>query len=230
MRGETALARCWETGKAFQSTPLMRGETYAKDKCPTGTEISIHSPHARGDRTLLSMKEESANISIHSPHARGDFSVEEEGKYLENFNPLPSCEGRRLESIKKTVSGRFQSTPLMRGETQWPFRPWKSRCHFNPLPSCEGRRSTKQLARWPTLFQSTPLMRGETFVSASATSVPKFQSTPLMRGETKMVSARMADRTISIHSPHARGDLHPTENTGCPLTFQSTPLMRGETA
>ena len=78
----------------FQSTPLMRGETIVQSMYPTEpyyfnplpscegrlchhllsggrTEISIHSPHARGDAArVLSLSV--FCISIHSPHARGD--------------------------------------------------------------------------------------------------------------------------------------------------------------
>ena len=57
-------------------------------------DISIHSPHARGDFRSLS-KARTAKISIHSPHARGD---------PRGISP-PS---------RETL---FQSTPLMRGET-----------------------------------------------------------------------------------------------------------------
>ena len=39
--------------------------------------ISIHSPHARGDYRRI-MDFISHDISIHSPHARGDMSVEEQ--------------------------------------------------------------------------------------------------------------------------------------------------------
>ena len=56
---------------------------------------------------------------------------------------------------------------------------------FNPLPSCEGRLR---------LISSKPFLL-------------TFQSTPLMRGETKF-NEKFADIIdISIHSPHARGDL-----------------------
>ena len=57
-----------------------------------------------------------------------------------NFNPLPSCEGRH--ELDKIAAKRdiFQSTPLMRGET-------------NTIAKKEGIFAP---------FQSTPLIRGET--------------------------------------------------------------------
>ena len=57
-------------------------------------QISIHSPHARGDLTKRDL-DCFRDISIHSPHARGDAG---RGGALDladvDFNPLPSCEGR----------------------------------------------------------------------------------------------------------------------------------------
>ena len=78
----------------FQSTPLMRGETGSQADFKAKFDISIHSPHARGD--LLSQVPRKA---------KG------------HFNPLPSCEGRRLLYLLRLHHGKFQSTPLMRGET-----------------------------------------------------------------------------------------------------------------
>ena len=79
---------------AFQSTPLMRGETIKALEDNLASYISIHSPHARGDQLLIRlqplknrfqstplMRGETRcarycscdrQISIHSPHARGD--------------------------------------------------------------------------------------------------------------------------------------------------------------
>ena len=57
-------------------------------------------------------------ISIHSPHARGDCAEVLTAMLANHFNPLPSCEGRRLAAVAAADRKRFQSTPLMRGETQ----------------------------------------------------------------------------------------------------------------
>ena len=100
----------------FQSTPLMRGETVDTVSALASPRISIHSPHARGDK-MTKPEGLTGNISIHSPHARGD-AVQISIIYaLSNFNPLPSCEGRRGRNGYTAHTGRFQSTPLMRGET-----------------------------------------------------------------------------------------------------------------
>ena len=78
----------------FQSTPLMRGETREITNAVIVVDISIHSPHARGDASCVRYIEVE-QISIHSPHARGD---------------AHAMSGSLPNSV-------FQSTPLMRGET-----------------------------------------------------------------------------------------------------------------
>ena len=168
-----------------------------------------------------------------------------------HFNPLPSCEGRLNITPFGPMTKKFQSTPLTRGETIAraagldkdlisihsphargdPFleRLGRGKAHFNPLPSCEGRlRRDERSALIPT-FQSTPLMRGETLGSKLLIALVQFQSTPLMRGETLLLRIASKLRFISIHSPHARGDIHSCYHIKGFIRFQSTPLMRGET-
>ena len=79
--------------------------------------ISIHSPHARGDQYGRVIAGAVATISIHSPHARGDEELLDFIMRDCNFNPLPSCEGRRRVVYATSYTSIFQSTPLMRGET-----------------------------------------------------------------------------------------------------------------
>ena len=117
MRGETPISLPSISAFGFQSTPLMRGETNGESHLLDKLDISIHSPHARGD-PKQSYILPTDRISIHSPHARGD------------------------EVGPDAVGGDFlfQSTPLMRGETRPPSRRPQSHSYFNPLPSCEGRQ------------------------------------------------------------------------------------------
>ena len=145
----------------------------------------------------------------------------------------------------------FQSTPLIRGETETPARFRTISDHFNPLPSYEGRRlyvmqiplglnfnplpsyegrhAPPRARAHAREFQSTPLIRGET---PAAGRRPEgrlsFQSTPLIRGETNHPDRRGRKGRISIHSPHTRGDLAQGRFV-CKCKFQSTPLIRGET-
>ena len=57
-------------------------------------DISIHSPHTRGDVTALQRRMNEFQISIHSPHTRGDFQGLVPFLRIPHFNPLPSHEGR----------------------------------------------------------------------------------------------------------------------------------------
>ena len=116
MRGETRPRKKSGLSREFQSTPLMRGETSLNPRPEAIPSISIHSPHARGDAITYHVLA-TDEISIHSPHARGDFTKPAPGGHPFDFNPLPSCEGRR--------AGNF----IFAGPH-----------NFNPLPSCEGRR------------------------------------------------------------------------------------------
>ena len=207
----------------------MRGETLIHFQKRSKPQISIHSPHARGDRRKrgnLVLRE----ISIHSPHARGDSKDSAHWSILNYFNPLPSCEGRPL-----VAAG--QNLPLT---------------DFNPLPSCEGRRLTSPPAKSVFVFQSTPLMRGETAAAISLLHLhcisihsphargdlhrgygQKAQShfNPLPSCEGRLGAFLLLDHgaSISIHSPHARGDGCCGTSSVQVSVFQSTPLMRGET-
>ena len=63
------------------------------------SQISIHSPHTRGDgaKNYATM---AATISIHSPHTRGDRPSAPEAPPANYFNPLPSHEGRQHKPPK----------------------------------------------------------------------------------------------------------------------------------
>ena len=146
---------------AFQSTPLIRGETTLSAYCVDVAPISIHSPHTRGDASDRCTSFFYANFNP-LPSYEGRHGRVEHARKECHFNPLPSCEGRphkiavrrttpdfnplpsyegrrRKRSHERWLDQQFQSTPLMRGETaRWRQVPW-TYCHFNPLPSYEGR-------------------------------------------------------------------------------------------
>ena len=131
-------------------------------------------------------------------------------------------------SCGASISG-FQSTPLMRGETTTGAYDAQGGSDFNPLPSCEGRPSSSKSSRARMVFQSTPLMRGETLCQ-SAAHRPRSISihSPHARGDLANAVC-IITLIISIHSPHARGDVSDVAAVDTALGFQSTPLMRGET-
>ena len=231
IRGETLLNVPRVVAQLeFQSTPLIRGET--------GSDRVSHEcignfnplPSYEGRQLHPDLHPDLGDISIHSPHTRGDKPYSKNLFTNPNFNPLPSYEGRRLRGALHRAPRRFQSTPLIRGETRlalsipfvqtisihsphtrgdsarfscltteqvfqstpltrgetgWTTPLQAARRNFNPLPSHEGRPHKIAVRRTTPEFQSTPLMRGETISVYSTYLSTKFQSTPLMRGETK---------------------------------------------
>ena len=102
--------------------------------------ISIHSPHARGDQRPRGRPAKEEEISIHSPHARGD--VVNSGLRVASlhFNPLPSCEGRRLLHLYFYFCAYFNPLPSCEGRLLSPSTLLLISEDFNPLPSCEGRQ------------------------------------------------------------------------------------------
>ena len=189
--------------------------------------ISIHSPHARGDsaeraggpttcrfQSTPLMRGETRHkthaeqviaISIHSPHARGDKRSRYSILYKRYFNPLPSCEGRPIHNPSCHVHDAFQSTPLMRGETLSPP-------YFPPF----------------VVFQSTPLMRGETSTASLRTlNMCHFNPLPSCEGRRNgRVEYSIID-SISIHSPHARGDRAEFRRRHVRLYFNPLPSCEG---
>ena len=93
---------------------------------------------------------------------------------------------------------RFQSTPLMRGETALLPVCLRVNLNFNPLPSCEGRLSWIQMSLSSWYFNPLPSCEGRRRLVAPVAKYHPFQSTPLMRGET---AASGAKERISHFNP-----------------------------
>ena len=127
------------------------------------------------------------------------------------FNPRPSCEGRLTSAENTLKSTQFQSTPLMRGATSCGDRTTRATTGFNPRPSCEGRRARKSAFHSRGRFNPRPSCEGRPDGMHTHSSFSQFQSTPLMRGATTSSARPCRAAPVSIHAPHARGDLsaHP---------------------
>ena len=140
MRGETIYGSYRVAWNKFQSTPLMRGETQTRSGHPQSLEDFNPLPSCEGRRTQDHCFQRSQKISIHSPHARGDRSLGFKEIRNEHFNPLPSCEGRPTYTLGITAEYRISiHSPHARGDAL-PTSAGIRNEHFNPLPSCEGRR------------------------------------------------------------------------------------------
>ena len=139
MRGATKQLDKMPYADVFQSTPLMRGETFALSSNVSAMMISIHSPHARGDRPLAGRK--GGRIFQSTPLMRGE--TRSGGRFpllcACHFNPLPSCEGRQEKGEKEC----------------WII-------YFNPLPSCEGRPFSGAIDLFPSSISiRSPHARGD---------------------------------------------------------------------
>ncbi len=177
-------------------------------RCSIKKHISIHSPHARGDVSSITSTLSSSDFNP-LPSCEGRRRSGAGGLRRADFNPLPSCEGRRLLCLHRVKLLHISiHSPHARGDprpcscAQCPAR------HFNPLPSCEGRRLA---AAMPT---ATPY---------------NFNPLPSCEGRQRHSALVAALEVISIHSPHARGDDLLMVTVPASKSFQSTPLMRGET-
>ena len=122
-----------------------------------------------------------------------------------NFNPPPSYEGRRFSPSPSNSDPKFQSTPLMRGETLAEVTN-KVMSKFQSTPLIRGETPPGRAEYPAAVFQSTPLIRGETKRHSVHNRRIEFQSTPLMRGETLRRHLLVGRRVISIRSPLTRGD------------------------
>ena len=168
----------------FQSTPLMRGAT---------SPINV-GYLARLFQSTPLMRGATSSSAARSTRCR-------------SFNPRPSCEGRHVVYDMVMAELKFQSTPLMRGATYLvsaPPQPYR----FQSTPLMRGATQGQPRTQHRRGFQSTPLMRGATLIDVPSDSERAlFQSTPLMRGATGVLPRREAACVVSIHAPHARGDL-----------------------
>ena len=140
IRGETTLNHHWRRAQQISiHSPHTRGDASARRQA-AGAPISIHSPHTRGDE-CEGFPAPETSISIHSPHTRGDTTrLHHHGSGL-YFNPLPSYEGRPTQT-GEALSDRISiHSPHTRGDGH--ARGLLClQANFNPLPSYEGRQST----------------------------------------------------------------------------------------
>ncbi len=167
-----------------------------------------------------------------------------------SFNPRPSCEGRLGGLGHINALEVFQSTPLMRGATTYDRAVlfWSV---FQSTPLMRGATRMVYFKAQPLQFQSTPLMRGATSPINVGYLARLFQSTPLMRGATSSSAARSTrcrsfnprpsceetcrirhgdgGTQVSIHAPHARGDVLGLRAAPAVQVSIHAPHARGDT-
>ena len=103
-----------------------------------------------------------------------------------HFNPLPSCEGRQNQQNIDRQKERFQSTPLMRGETSFHHVSFLSFLISIHSPHARGDEIRNQNGMQTIKISiHSPHARGDVNLFFGQTERLEFQSTPLMRGETR---------------------------------------------
>ncbi len=169
-----------------------------------------------------------------------------------DFNPRPSCEGRRpADAVFRCIGTISIHAPHARGDQRhrsegldhWHFnprpscegRPRHSWClpmmaYFNPRPSCEGRHHGMDGALSLAISIHAPHARGDPPFTTTRHGLHDFNPRPSCEGRPVSVRAETSALTISIHAPHARGDTSLPSTRMEMWSFQSTPLMRGATA
>ena len=124
-------------------------------------DISIHSPHTRGDQLVAFSSCLGLKISIHSPHTRGDYS----------------------ESVCILLGNISIHSPHARGDTAHLCTQGQRRISIHS-PHARGDNLIDNSAAFLAISIHSPHARGDSTRLARSTS-STFQSTPLMRGETR---------------------------------------------
>ena len=117
----------------------------------------------------------------------------------------PHARGDTLNKTYDLSSEVSIHAPHARGDLGSP-RPCRRTPRFNPRPSCEGRLPPANSIDKSHVFQSTPLMRGATSDSSYGTPIELVSiHAPHARGDMRYWRV-VARSQVSIHAPHARGD------------------------
>ena len=192
--------------KAFQSTPLMRGETKSCWLTVRWLLISIHSPHARGDQ-------------------RGELRL----RRITDFNPLPSCEERLFVASSILALFSFQSTPLMRGETKFDVA---KRIFFDISIHSPHARRDSYIQRFRNIHRisiHSPHARRDCAGFPFRQDIRISIHSPHARRDT-IYRIRYTEKDYFNPLPSCEERQGTFALSSRLSAFQSTPLMRGETA
>ena len=124
---------------------------------------------------------------------------------------------------------QFQSTPLMRGETVGDVEHAHRVAISIHSPHTRGDLRYDPRNIKEDEFQSTPLTRGETVDHVQSRVYRRnFNPLPSHEGRRGMIWAKRSLETISIHSPHARGDWKGRHGRRCKSISIHSPHTRGD--
>ena len=168
-------------------------------------------------------------VSIHAPHAEGDEPSRTTALAVRCFNPRPPCGGRLAVPRRDRIHHVSIHAPHAEGDESRQQAALDAQVsihaphaegdvndrtvatlkqRFNPRPPCGGRPMSAHFGCLRTCFNPRPPCGGR----------------PVQRGDRRSQSA------VSIHAPHAEGDLRRTTSIFEASSFQSTPPMRRATA
>ena len=170
-------------------------------------------------------------VSIHAPHARGDCLACADAYEPSWFQSTPLMRGATdsLAGMSSRITVSIHA-PHARGDLL-SFSLLSNPFRFNPRPSCEGRLPRYGTCVQPSGFQSTPLMRGATCPpSRERTADASFNPRPSCEGRPDAAHEVGKLLLVSIHAPHARGDLAHRDVGLVVAVSIHAPHARGDTA
>ena len=144
-------------------------------------------------------------VSIHAPHARGDGrrGPRTAGRDVSIHAPHARGDHARVHGGHPLIVSIH--APHARGDRTWSRR-LPIRGGFNPRPSCEGRQGHCKLLQRDTCFNPRPSCEGRRERAVADAERPAVSiHAPHARGDLRGL-ARPASEPVSIHAPHARGD------------------------
>ena len=147
------------------------------------------------------------DISIHSPHARGDVNCRQRVARHGLFQSTPLMRGETPLIGSEKVALKFQSTPLMRGETILRPELHAHDCISIHSPHARGDApGVLLLRRFIKISIHSPHARGDHLARLSRCTHGNFNPLPSCEGRLTAFRLSRQVQAISIHSPHARGD------------------------
>ena len=143
------------------------------------------------------------------------------------FNPRPPYEGRLLSVVEHLCGVVFQSTPPIRGATNYGSQKMRGHLGFNPRPPYEGRLCHTALTVSALCFNPRPPYEGRHLASILALTRLSFNPRPPYEGRLKLV-VYIYSSSVSIHAPHTRGDIHGSRRGLIAVVSIHAPHTRGD--
>ena len=169
-------------------------------------------------------------ISIHAPHARGDSVGQRSGSPCSDFNPRPSCEGRRgVVDDRRREREISIHAPHARGDDQESGM-WYVHLISIHAPHARGDTdSMRASGRVERISIHAPHARGDAAWTSSSATPLDFNPRPSCEGRQCVTG--LSPTTMDFNPrPSCEGRRPAGTRRTWRSVFQSTPLMRGATS